>query len=290
MPELGRAALVATLGLAVYAVVAGSYAAWKGRRRLALSAQNALIGGVRDERRRLARPRRGADPARLLVRLRRRAHEPRAAHRLHDLGLLGRAGGLAPALAADPDRLLDRRPAREPAHRPRPRRLGDARARRRHRLLRVPARRRRDAVRDAGGAGGRQRAQPEPPEPVHDGPPAAALPRLRRPHRPVRLRDGSAARTSQRRALDHRDAPVDARRVDGARRRPAARLALGLPGGRLGRLLRLGPGRERRPDAVARGDGVPALGDDPGEARDAARLEPPARGDGVLRSRSSGRS
>ena len=43
MPELGRAALVATLGLAVYAVVAGSYAAWKGRRRLALSAQNALI-------------------------------------------------------------------------------------------------------------------------------------------------------------------------------------------------------------------------------------------------------
>ncbi len=43
MPELGRAALVATLGLAVYAVVAGAYAAWKGRRRLALSAQNALI-------------------------------------------------------------------------------------------------------------------------------------------------------------------------------------------------------------------------------------------------------
>ncbi len=27
------------------------------------------------------------------------------------------------------------------------------------------------------------------------------------------------------------------------------------------------PGRERRPDAVARGDRVPALGDDPGEAR-----------------------
>ncbi len=43
MPELGRAALVATLGLAIYAVAAGSYAAWKGRRRLALSAQNALM-------------------------------------------------------------------------------------------------------------------------------------------------------------------------------------------------------------------------------------------------------
>ena len=43
MPELGRAALVATLGLAVYAVLAGAYAAWKGRRRLAVSAQNALV-------------------------------------------------------------------------------------------------------------------------------------------------------------------------------------------------------------------------------------------------------
>src|ERR671915_2276737 len=44
MPELGRAALVVTLGLSLYAVVAGAYAARFGRRRLALSAQNALIG------------------------------------------------------------------------------------------------------------------------------------------------------------------------------------------------------------------------------------------------------
>ena len=43
MPELGRAALVATLGLVLYAVVAGGYAAWKRKRRLALSAQNALL-------------------------------------------------------------------------------------------------------------------------------------------------------------------------------------------------------------------------------------------------------
>jgi cytochrome c-type biogenesis protein CcmF len=40
---LGRAALLLSLGLVVYALVAGSYAAWKRRRRLALSAQNALI-------------------------------------------------------------------------------------------------------------------------------------------------------------------------------------------------------------------------------------------------------
>ena len=44
MPELGRAALVVCLGLAVYATLAGAYAARLGRRRLAVSAQNALIG------------------------------------------------------------------------------------------------------------------------------------------------------------------------------------------------------------------------------------------------------
>jgi cytochrome c-type biogenesis protein CcmF len=43
MPELGRAALVATLGLALYALVAGAVAARSRRRRLALSAQNALV-------------------------------------------------------------------------------------------------------------------------------------------------------------------------------------------------------------------------------------------------------
>ena len=43
MPELGRAALVVTLGLALYAVAAGLAAAVLGRRRLALSAQNALV-------------------------------------------------------------------------------------------------------------------------------------------------------------------------------------------------------------------------------------------------------
>ena len=43
MPELGRAALIATLGLVLYAVVAGAIAAWTRRRRLAASAQNALV-------------------------------------------------------------------------------------------------------------------------------------------------------------------------------------------------------------------------------------------------------
>jgi cytochrome c-type biogenesis protein CcmF len=43
MPELGRAALLVTLGLTTYALVAGAYAAHLGRRRLARSAQNALV-------------------------------------------------------------------------------------------------------------------------------------------------------------------------------------------------------------------------------------------------------
>ena len=43
MPELGRAALVATLGLALYALVAGALAARARRRRLADSARNALL-------------------------------------------------------------------------------------------------------------------------------------------------------------------------------------------------------------------------------------------------------
>jgi cytochrome c-type biogenesis protein CcmF len=43
MPELGRAALLVTFGLVTYALVAGAAGAYLGRRRLALSAQNALI-------------------------------------------------------------------------------------------------------------------------------------------------------------------------------------------------------------------------------------------------------
>jgi cytochrome c-type biogenesis protein CcmF len=43
VPELGRAALVVTLGLSLFALVAGATAAFQGRRRLAQSAQNALV-------------------------------------------------------------------------------------------------------------------------------------------------------------------------------------------------------------------------------------------------------
>jgi cytochrome c-type biogenesis protein CcmF len=43
MPDLGRAALVTSFLLLMYASVGGAFAAWHGRRRLAESAQNALV-------------------------------------------------------------------------------------------------------------------------------------------------------------------------------------------------------------------------------------------------------
>src|ERR687885_597424 len=43
MPELGRAALLAALGLVVYAALAGGYGAFRGRRRLVESARNAFF-------------------------------------------------------------------------------------------------------------------------------------------------------------------------------------------------------------------------------------------------------
>jgi cytochrome c-type biogenesis protein CcmF len=46
VPELGRAALLLSFGLVVYALVAGSLAARQRRRRLALSAQNALLASL----------------------------------------------------------------------------------------------------------------------------------------------------------------------------------------------------------------------------------------------------
>ena len=141
----------------------------------------------------------------------------------------------------------------------------------------LDARRGGEPVRHAGRAGRRRGPQPEPPEPVHDDPPADALPRLRGAHRAVRVRDGRAALGPHRRALDRRHAPLDARRVHVPRDRHPARREVGLRGGRLGRLLRVGSGGERRAHAVARGDGVPALGDGAGEEEHAPRLERRAR-------------
>ena len=114
MAELGRAALLLSFGLIVYALVAGSLAAWKRRRRLALSAQNALIASF------------GTTVVAALVlwsALARRdfsfvyvaEHTSRTlplGYRL--VGVLERAGGLAAPVAADPDRLRRARGLAQP--------------------------------------------------------------------------------------------------------------------------------------------------------------------------------
>ena len=46
MPYLGRAALVVSLALVLYAALAGGYAAFRGRRRLLESARNALYDAI----------------------------------------------------------------------------------------------------------------------------------------------------------------------------------------------------------------------------------------------------
>ena len=43
MPGLGRAAVAIALALALYAMLAGSYAAWRNRARLAESARTAFV-------------------------------------------------------------------------------------------------------------------------------------------------------------------------------------------------------------------------------------------------------
>src|ERR1019366_5984410 len=79
--------------------------------------------------------------------------------------------------------------------------------------------------------------------------------------------------TLSRRKMDSHYAPLDHGRVVLSGDRRAARRALGLRGAWLGRLLGVGSGRKRGAAALDYGHGVPAFGDDAGEARDDEGLE-----------------
>ena len=283
VPELGRAALVAGLGLVVYALVAGSFAAWQRRRRLAVSAQNALLASFGDDRasrRPCCSPRSRGTTSRSPTSPTTRAASCRSATRCPRSGAARRArcsSGCSILTGYAAPRSASNRRA------PRAARVGRAGARRRRLLLRVHAR-----------ASSRARSRPQAAP--ADG--AGLNPSLQNPYMiahppmlylgyvgltvPFAFAMGALLSRPHRRALDRRDAPLDARRLGVPRRRPAARRALGLRRDRLGRLLRVGSGRERGADAVARGDRVPALGDDPGEARDAEGLEHAARRARVL--------
>ena len=136
-------------------------------------------------------------------------------------------------------------------------------------------------VPDRGGRGAGQRARAQRAaagQPAGGVPPAAALPGLRRASPspspspwPRSSPDGSARAGSS---------PPGAGRCS-----PGAFLTVGdrarrvvvVPGARLGRVLGLGPGRERVVPAVAVRHRLPALGPGPGATGPAAGVEPVAR-------------
>ena len=97
-----------------------------------------------------------------------------------------------------------------------------------------------------------QRPQPGAPGHRPRHPSAASLSRLCRLLDLLRLRRRRADRRPHRRRLGALGAAVDARRLDVPHRRHRDGLLLGLLRARLGRLLVLGPGRERLAHAVAR--------------------------------------
>src|SRR6476646_9297586 len=206
MADLGRAALVVSLGLLVYALLAGGYAAWANKRRLATSARNALVCSFAST----------AVAAAVLASalVRRGAHEPHPAEHLFPERVLGWAGGIAPAVAPRPDRVRRAGGDGQQAPTARPRRMGRAGARGHRNLLRVRSRGGREPVRHPDGAARRSRPDAEPPEPVHGRAPAAPLPGLRRPVDSVRVRRRCTALRAYRRALDRRDEAVDSRGLD----------------------------------------------------------------------------
>ena len=211
MPELGRIALVVCLGLSAYAVVVGAYAAATGRRRLALSARNALVACL------------GAAlvaSAVLFAALVRSDfsfvyvadHTSLELPTPYKLSAFwgGQEGSLLLWLR-DPDRATRAPPCCSPGERRRRSSRGpfpcSALVIGFFSLVLVAVA---SPVRDPGRAARRDRAQPEPAEPVHGLAPAGALPRLRRPRRAVRVRDGRAPVAPHGRALDRPDPPLDA--------------------------------------------------------------------------------
>ena len=118
-----------------------------------------------------------------------------------------------------------------------------------------------------------RRAEPAAAPPGDDDPPANALHGLRGLRDPVRVRGRGADHAQDGRGLDPRHPPVRARRVDLPRRRDHAGRAVVLHRAGVGRILGVGPGRERLPDAMADRHGLPALDHGAGEARHAEGLE-----------------
>ena len=194
MAELGRAALVICLGLSVYACAAGAFAAFKGRRRLSLSARNALIAAFA-----------AAAVAAVVLFSAFVRHDfsftyvaEHSARRLPTLYTLsafwgGQEGSLLLWLLiltaySAAVVLINRRSAPDLVAWVVPVLGGVAD------LLLVHAGRGLEPVRHTAGAGRRRGPEPELAEPAHAHPPGPALPRLRRADGSLRVRHGLAAR------------------------------------------------------------------------------------------------
>ncbi len=254
MSSLGSA-LLALAFLAAIAAAALALAGRNGDRRcvdLSRRAVYAFCGLAhrlrRDHRDRLRRQR-------LLLQHRRRALLDRDAGLLQAGGDVVEPGGLAAALGLGALDRLQRRPLRDPGQAARARPLGDRGDDGRRRLLHRPdaVRARRQPLRrqPRPDAGRRHRPQPAAAAPEHDDPPADALLGLRLAHRALRLRDRRPRHPPPRRRMDPLHPPLRPDRLGLPRLRPPARRPLVLHRARLGRLLGLGPGRERGADAVA---------------------------------------
>src|SRR5438552_3228440 len=126
----------------------------------------------------------------------------------------------------------------------------------------------------AGRPAGRSRPQPAAAKSPADGhSPASPLCGLRGVVHSLRVRDGHAVVGTAPGRMDDAHAAMDAGGVDVADRRAAPRRAVVVRCAGLGRLLGLGPGRERRVHALARRHGVHPFVDGAGAPPPAADLE-----------------
>ena len=144
-------------------------------------------------------------------------------------------------------------------------------------LRRQPLRRHRRVAggRSAGALGSPRRPGTQPPAAIlgHGDPSAHTLRGLRRIHHPLRLRHRRPDHPGTRRGMDpHHQAVDDGPLAVPGHRNPPGR-HVGLRGVGLGRLLGVGPGGKRVPDALVDRDGLPPLGHHAGAQGDDEGLE-----------------
>ena len=247
---------------------AAVHAADRERDRGVLPRHRAHVGGLGGHHVRLRH-------RHLLDQVRRSLLRRRSAAALQDHGVLGRARRLDHVLGAAAVGVRRHRRPQRARVAPRADSLRGRGDRHRGDVLPLPDGGAQQPVRDLPGRHSARRAGAEPAaaERLHGHPPAVAVHRLRGDDDSVRVRHGGPGHRVPGRLVAARRSALDDGELAVPVARPHARHDLGVRGTGLGRLLGLGPGRERRPAAVVHGHGLPAFGDGAGAPRDAPRLE-----------------